>query len=111
VAKTQARIVGLFGKQRNPGIPDVPTFRELGYDVAPASLGGLSAPAGLPAEVKRKLEEACKVAAHSDLYVKSAKGVFQPNDYYAGSAEYTAALAEDAKVKRRLLEQVGMLKK
>jgi tripartite-type tricarboxylate transporter receptor subunit TctC len=111
VAHTQARIVGLFGKQRNPGIPNVPTFRELGYDVAPESLGGVSAPKGLPAPVRQRLEEACKIAAHSDTYVKAARAVYQPTNYYAGGADYTEALHKDVVVKRKLLEQVGMLKK
>jgi tripartite-type tricarboxylate transporter receptor subunit TctC len=111
VVKTPVRIVGLFGKQRNPGIPDVPTLRELGYDVAPSSLGGLSAPRGLPADVRRKLEDACKVAAHSELYVTAAKNVYQPTDYYASGSQYTSALSEDVKVKGRLLGQLGMLKK
>lgn len=111
VAQSQLRIVGLFGRQRNPGIPDVPTFRELGYDVAPASLGGVSAPKGLPADVRTRLEEACAIAAKSDLYVKAAKAAYQPSDYYADGKTYTQALADDLVVKRRLLEQVGMLKK
>jgi len=111
VVKTPVKIVGLFGRERNPGIPDVPTLRELGYDVAPSSLGGISAPKGLPADVKRKLEDACKAAAAGELYAAAAKNVYQPLDYYAGGAEYTAALQEDVKVKGRLLGQLGMLKK
>lgn len=111
VVKTPVRIVGLFGQQRNPGVPDVPTLRELGYNVAPSSLGGLSAPKGLPAAVKRKLEDACKIVAQGEMYANAAKNVYQPADYYAGGAEYTAALHEDVKVKGRLLGQLGMLKK
>jgi len=33
---------GLFAATRNPSLPDVPTFKEQGYDVAPLSFGGLS---------------------------------------------------------------------
>ncbi|HET9904524.1 MAG TPA: tripartite tricarboxylate transporter substrate binding protein [Xanthobacteraceae bacterium] len=109
-AKSGLRLLGVFSKQRNPAIPDVPTFRELGYDVAPASIGGLSAPKGLPADVKAKLEEACRAAAHSERYRAVAKAVFQPSEYYAGSAEYTKALQEDLAVKRRLLGQLGMVR-
>ena len=33
---------GIFAETRNPSLPDVPTFKEQGYDVAPLSYGGLS---------------------------------------------------------------------
>ncbi|HEX3859121.1 MAG TPA: tripartite tricarboxylate transporter substrate binding protein, partial [Pseudolabrys sp.] len=32
---------GLFAETRNPSLPNVPTFKEQGYDVAPLSFGGL----------------------------------------------------------------------
>ena len=53
---------GLFAERRNASIANVPTVREQGFDVAPLSIGGLLGPSGLPAEVKRKLEDACKAA-------------------------------------------------
>jgi tripartite-type tricarboxylate transporter receptor subunit TctC len=109
-ARSGLRIVGLFSQARNPSIPDVPTFRELGYDVAPFSIGGLSAPAGLSAQVKSKLADACKAAAMSESYAKTTKSIFQPNDYYADGADYTAALEQDLADKRRLLGQLGMIK-
>ena len=43
---------GLFAEKRNPSIPDVPTVKEQGFDVAPLSIGGLVGPAGLPADIK-----------------------------------------------------------
>jgi tripartite-type tricarboxylate transporter receptor subunit TctC len=110
-AKSGLRLLGVFAKQRNPAIPDVPTFKELGYDVAPASIGGLSAPKGLPADVKAKLEAACAKAAASENYLRVTKAVFQPKEFYAGSADYTKALADDLVVKRRLLGQIGLVKK
>jgi tripartite-type tricarboxylate transporter receptor subunit TctC len=109
-AKSGLRLLAVFAKQRNPAIPDVPTFKELGYDVAPASPGGLSAPKGLPADVKAKLETACQAAAASERYLTVAKAVFQPKDFYAGSAEYTKTLEADVVTKRRLLGQLGMVK-
>jgi tripartite-type tricarboxylate transporter receptor subunit TctC len=109
-ARSGLKILGLFSQNRNPSIPEVPTFRELGYDVAPLSIGGLSAPAGLPADVKAKLEGACKAAAATPNYLKVMKAVFQPDDFYDGSAAYTKALEQDLEAKRRLLGQLGMIK-
>jgi tripartite-type tricarboxylate transporter receptor subunit TctC len=109
-ATSGLRILGLFSQQRNPSAPDVPTLREAGYDVAPFSIGGVSAPAGLPAPVKAKLEDACKVAAQSERFVQVMKTVHQPTDYYASGEAYTQALAQDLEDKRRLLGQLGMIK-
>jgi tripartite-type tricarboxylate transporter receptor subunit TctC len=109
-AQSGLRLLGVFSKQRNPAIPDVPTFKELGYDVAPLSIGGLSAPKGLPADVKQKLETACKAAAAGERYLAVTKAVFQPKEFYAGSADYTKALNGDLETKRRLLGQLGMVK-
>lgn len=41
------RIIGVFGEKRLANLPNVPTFKEQGYNVSPASFGGLLAPADL----------------------------------------------------------------
>jgi tripartite-type tricarboxylate transporter receptor subunit TctC len=101
---------GLFAQKRNPSIPDVPTVKEQGFDVAPLSIGGLFAPAGLPADIKAKLGEACNAAVHSDAFLRIAKATFQPPDYYADGAAFTASIEQDVVEKRRLLTALGMVK-
>ena len=54
-ASSNLAMPGLFAQKRNPSIPDVPTVKEQGFDVAPLSIGGLFAPAGLAG---RRQEEA-----------------------------------------------------
>jgi tripartite-type tricarboxylate transporter receptor subunit TctC len=39
-------------------MPDVPTFREEGYDVLMTSERGLGAPRGIPDEIAKRLEDA-----------------------------------------------------
>jgi tripartite-type tricarboxylate transporter receptor subunit TctC len=109
-ARSGLKILGLFSQQRNPSVPDVPTLREAGYDVAPFSIGGLSVPTGVPAEIRRKLEDACRTAAQSEPFAKLMKTVHQPTDYYAGSADFTRALEQDAEDKKRLLGELGMIR-
>lgn len=101
------KIVGLFANQRNPSIPDVPTLKEQGLDVAPTSFGGLSAPAGLVGPVKQKLEAACKAAAQGEVYARLARSVGQPNDYYADGASFTKSLSKDSSDKAKLLAILG----
>jgi len=109
-ATSGLRMPGLFAAIRNPAIPDVPTMKEQGFDVAPLSFGALVGPAGLPADVKRKLGGACKAAAQSEAYVRLAKSTFQPSDYYGDSATLAGNLEKDVAEKKRLLATLGLLK-
>ncbi len=45
--------VGMASAERHPSFPDIPTFREQGFDLASNSWFGLSFPAGVPAEHRR----------------------------------------------------------
>ena len=109
-AESGLHILGLFGNHRNPSIPDVPTMKEQGFDVAPYSFGGLLGPAGLPAAVKAKLAAACKAAAIGPTYAKLAKTLFQPDDYYADGNTFAKALDKDVADKTKLLSTLGGLK-
>ena len=101
---------GLFAEKRNSSIPDVPTVKEQGFDVAPLSIGGLYGPAGLPADIKSKLETACKVAMQSEAFQRIVKSTFQPSDFSADAAGFAANLKKDVEDKRRLLTALGMVK-
>ena len=101
---------GLFAEKRNSSIPDVPTVKEQGFDVAPLSIGGLLAPKGLPADIKKKLEAACITAKESEPFQRIVKSTFQPSDYFADSAGFAANLSKDVADKRRLLTALGMVK-
>jgi tripartite-type tricarboxylate transporter receptor subunit TctC len=109
-ASSNLAMPGLFAEKRNPSIPDVPTVIEQGLNVAPLSIGGLFAPAGLPADVKRKLDDACKVTMNGDAFKQIAKRTFQPSDYAADAAGFKANIDKDVEDKRRLLTALGMVK-
>jgi tripartite-type tricarboxylate transporter receptor subunit TctC len=109
-ASSGLRMPALFAPARNPAIPDVPTMKEQGFDVAPLSFGALVSPAGLPGDITRKLADACRVAAESEAYKKLAKNVFQPADYYGDSATLAANMDKDVAEKKRLLGALGLLK-
>jgi tripartite-type tricarboxylate transporter receptor subunit TctC len=47
--------VGMASAERHPSFPDVPTFREQGFDIASDSWFGLSFPAGVPAEIVERV--------------------------------------------------------
>jgi tripartite-type tricarboxylate transporter receptor subunit TctC len=51
----EARMLAVAQEQRVPEWPDIPTYKELGYNVVLPMWDGISAPKGLPADVKEKL--------------------------------------------------------
>jgi tripartite-type tricarboxylate transporter receptor subunit TctC len=105
-ASSGLHMPGLFAEARNPGLPDVPTVKEQGFDVAPLSYGGLLGPAGLPAEIKRKLADACSVTMHGAAAERIIKNTFQPSDFFADSAGFARDLDRDVAEKTRLLSTI-----
>lgn len=99
---------GIFAARRNPSLPEVPTFKEQGYDVAPLSFGGLFGPAGLPDEVTRKLDNACTAVVRGYAFQSIVKETFQPPDYFADSAGFAHNLGLDIAEKARLVPMLGM---
>ena len=79
-ASDQIRVLGVMSKERWKAAPDIPTFAEQGYPVLMASLRGVCAPKGLPADVRAKLVDAVTKAATDPEFVAKAeaKETFQP---------------------------------
>lgn len=74
--------------KRDTSIPDVPTFREAGYDVVTAgSVKGVAAPKGTPKEVIGYLEKKFKEIADDAEFQKIMKDIGQPV-MYQGAEEY-----------------------
>jgi tripartite-type tricarboxylate transporter receptor subunit TctC len=58
VQADRARLVAVAGAQRDPMFPEVPTFRELGFNLEATPWYGLFAPAGIPPATLQRIERA-----------------------------------------------------
>ena len=58
----KARLLAVAGEQRDANFPEVPTFRELGYDLVARPWYALFAPAGTPAAAVERLSRAALTA-------------------------------------------------
>jgi tripartite-type tricarboxylate transporter receptor subunit TctC len=58
VQSNKARLLAVAGDKRSPNFPEVPTFKELGYDLSAIAWYGLFAPAGTPPAVIERLAKA-----------------------------------------------------
>lgn len=95
------RTLGVMSAERSAMAPDVPTFKEAGYDIRGGSLRGVGGPRGLPAEVVQRLSSAIdKVVANPEFRATSER-TFQPLRYL-GSAAYVAYLRDADSMHRAL---------
>jgi tripartite-type tricarboxylate transporter receptor subunit TctC len=66
--------LAIASPERRPELPDVPTFRELGYDVVGGSSHVIGAPAGTPQEIVDKID-ACfqEIGQNPDFLAQAAE--------------------------------------
>ncbi|MBR0656548.1 tripartite tricarboxylate transporter substrate binding protein [Plastoroseomonas arctica] len=102
------RVLAVFDAQRHPDFPEAPTAIEQGFEVAPASFGGLFAPAGTPEDRIARIEAACAVAAASEPYRAAARTGAQPTDFYLGRADFARRLQTDIEQKAEVLRGVRL---
>jgi tripartite-type tricarboxylate transporter receptor subunit TctC len=78
----KARLLAVAGEQRDPAFPDVPTFKELGYDLVAKPWYALFAPAGTPAAAVEKLSKAALAAVNDPALHKRLVGMgLEPSGY------------------------------
>ena len=80
----KARVLGVMTSERSPSLPDVPTFKESGYDVEAGTARGYSAPAGLPEAVAKKLEAAIQKAIEDPSVVQKMNDLGLQTSYLSG---------------------------
>lgn len=102
------RVLAVFDTQRHPDWPGAPTAVEQGFDVAPASFGGLFAPAGTPPALLARIEAACARAAAGEGYRTAARMGSQPADYYLDQAGFARRLQADIAQKAALLRGITL---
>lgn len=73
-------------EQRDPALPDVPTFKELGYNIVTVgSVKGVAAPKGTPPEVIQYLADRFKKVCEDPEFIQAMKDIGQPVMYQTPS--------------------------
>ena len=90
----RARLLAVSGATRDPAFPDVPTFKEQGYDMEGTGWYGLFAPAGTPqAAIDRLSRAAIAAIKDSGVNQKMLAIGLQPTGY--GPAELARIMKAD----------------
>lgn len=92
--------LGQAAATRWDAAPDLPTFREQGYDLVAGSARGVVGPPGMPAEAVSRLEQAFRAALADPDFLRDAERAALPLRPAVGE-DYRAMVAEvDARVQR-----------
>jgi tripartite-type tricarboxylate transporter receptor subunit TctC len=105
----EVRLLATLTSARDPAFPNVPTARELGFNVALDGWRGVAAPHGTPPEVIAQLEKAIRATVESEEFRKrsAALGV---GPAFLPAAEFGELIARDDAAIARLLGLIGLKK-
>jgi tripartite-type tricarboxylate transporter receptor subunit TctC len=104
------RFLANMADKRTEGLENVPTLKELGYDVEYSVNRGLMVPKGTPAEVIAKLNDACAKATKEPEYAKALLSQGTSVRYMdpKGYADYLKKTDEQTK---DIAKSLGLLKR
>jgi tripartite-type tricarboxylate transporter receptor subunit TctC len=100
------RPLALFGATRSKALPEVPTLKELGYDVEYYLWVGIFAPKGTPAPVTTKLRAAINEAAHTPAFMTAMHNLGQDLAYLDGP-DFQTFWDVDGKRVDEAVKQIG----
>jgi tripartite-type tricarboxylate transporter receptor subunit TctC len=101
------RPLASWGGKRLAAFPDLPTLKELGYNVEYTIWSGLFAPAGTPEPVVKALRDGVRATVNDEEFKASMAKIETPI-YYLDAPEFKKFWVEDAK---RLIEVVRKIGK
>jgi tripartite-type tricarboxylate transporter receptor subunit TctC len=102
----KVRPLALFGGQRSKSLPDLPTLKELGFDIEYYLWVGMFAPKNTPASVITYLRDVINKGAHGDQY-KTALTNLGLELAYMDQAEFAKFWADDTKRIEDAVRQIG----
>jgi len=106
----QLKFIAIATEKRNPGIPNIPTLKELGINVVFAVERGIVAPKGTPADILAKLEAACAQATKDPAFAESMKKQGTEVRYLDRKAYAEFFKMNDA-LNKELARDLGLLKR
>jgi tripartite-type tricarboxylate transporter receptor subunit TctC len=105
VASGQMRVLASAEEERLATSPEVPTLKELGYDIASCSVFVVSAPPGLPEPIKTKLSDALSQAIRSPAMTALIASLRYP-EYYLDADAVTRVLEDEAASLARAIDDL-----
>jgi tripartite-type tricarboxylate transporter receptor subunit TctC len=103
------RLLATWGEKRSDRYPQVPTIKEIGYDVVARSHLGVIGPKGIPKPIVAKLADAFKKALEDPEFLSVMKKMDMPTEYL-DTADYEKYLRSDFENIGKLVQKLGLNK-
>ena len=103
------RPLGVASEERMPTLKDVPTLKELGYDVVFVTGRGITAPAGIGAAERDWLADMMKKVTQSKIW-KDYADQNSMTIKYLGPDEYRKWLADETEKLIKIFKSMGVIK-
>jgi tripartite-type tricarboxylate transporter receptor subunit TctC len=103
------RLLATWGEKRSDRYPQVPTIKEIGYDVVARSHLGVIGPKGIPKPIVAKLAEAFKKALDDPEFLSVMKKMDMPT-FYLDTEGYDRYLRSDFENIGKLVQKLGLNK-
>ena len=101
------RVLAVWMSERARRFPDVPTFRDLGYDVLGESTYGIAGPRGMDPEVVGIIHDAFKAAVHDPAHL-AVIARFDMPVRYLNTEDYATAAMQQNEEERRTVRELGL---
>jgi len=92
--------------ERLAAFPDVPTLKELGYDVTMLNFNMVAAPKGVPNPIVKKLADAFSKAVKDPTYVDLLKNKLHFPPIFLGPEELEKTLREQSEFYRKMIKSL-----
>ncbi|WP_435171210.1 tripartite tricarboxylate transporter substrate binding protein [Falsirhodobacter sp. 1013] len=106
VKSGEVRLLGVSTEERTPFLPDVPTFREQGYDIEGAVWRGIAVRAGTPDDVVASIQSAIDAVTASDDWAKFQQDQFQDSPNW-NEEEFTRRATDELARQTEFLKAAG----
>jgi tripartite-type tricarboxylate transporter receptor subunit TctC len=105
VQQGKLRPLAVYSEKRNPYLPNVPTMKELGWDVTVRSLVGIAGPKGMDPKVVQTLQDAFRKAMDDPDFKKTLE-ISAQAPAYMDSAEFTRFVATQFEAEKRTVQEL-----
>lgn len=101
------KLLVVTGGKRLPDFPDIPTLKDLGYDIEVSFDIGLAGPKGIDPPILQKLEDAFANAAKDPKFIKFVRDNNMVHNYM-NATQYTQYLKQNYEVRAPLIRELGL---
>jgi len=108
IADNRMKLLGYNGEERSNVLPDVPTLKEQGLDMATGTNRGIVAPKGTPESIIKKLNDALETVSNNEEFIERIEGLGTEVNF-KNSTDYLEFIDQSEEEMRALLEKSNLL--